>query len=924
MKGDFSRLTYNPKDHYVAVLHQQGRVFLDSDWNADVLERLALLRRELTDVIGNCGVPEPGTAFEISPGIEPNDFQVAAGRCYVHGVLCLLESDTTYLSQPDLLDPPAITIPSAGSTAYGLVYLEVWHRLITYLEDDNVREIALNGPDTATRLKTISQIKILPLPNSPADFSLANIIRFLPTPGAGTLTTLQPVPAQVPNLCQLPDPGNFTGRQNHLYRVQIHDGGEVIGGSLSARLAADATRGTLTLKLANALNSNQVVAAKRASIVTVTDNVTRPEVIALAGTSSDGGTLTLAAPLTRNYTTANNASVVLGSVARFKWSRENASFAVRVGAVQSDRVTLTLASLGRDTVTALRQGDLVEISDDWSELSRAQGHLTNLVADPDPDSLTVVLQDPLPVEFKVPGSSTSTPQADRHLLLRRWDGLGQASAVYGDTATPAMNLGDGIHIQFGGSDLRSGDYWQFTTRTADGSVEALTDAPPAGIVRHWCPLAVLRWAPPALHSPPLSPPFGVVVDRIADYRNPFPSLIHFPAVEPGIHITGVSIVDPSGKISLPLTNDTEVPVNSFGRIDIQCDAAIDPSSISRPTCFLALEFAEQTDSMGDVSFYTAISPPGVASSSANIISWQPTSTTIALLTQLTSFVPPNDKGVLTRLTLKGNFIWDLATQTRYLDGDAFGIPGGGGSNTSLALPSGDKRRGGDFETWFWLVSAPPPPVEVAAISCDPSEIYPANTATTTFTITLSAAPSTGLPITIQNRNPDLVTLTNPPTSVPARLSSITFTGSAVGPSNNTGPATIAAAVGKSPPDLNAVSTTLKVSNVDLSGTLSLLPTDGHIRKGGNVTVNCTLTGAAPKGTPRVTLTSSAPGIASVPASIGIPVGNTSIPEFLIHGKSPGTATITATLGGVVRAAQVTVVEELGNRFGDMPSISRTL
>jgi hypothetical protein len=906
MKGDFSRLTYNPKDHYVAVLHQQGRVFLDSDWNADVLERLALLRRELTDVIGNCGVPEPGTAFEISPGIEPNDFQVAAGRCYVHGVLCRLESDTTYLSQPDFLDPPAITIPSAGSTAYGLVYLEVWHRLITYLEDDNVREIALNGPDTATRLKTISQVKILPLPNSLTDFGLANIIQFLPTPGAGTLTTLQPVPAQVQNLCQLPDPGNFTGRQNHLYRVQIHDGGEVIGGSLSARLAADATARTLTLKLANALNSNQVVAAKRAGIVTVTDNVTRPEVIALDGISSDGGTLTLAARLKGNYTTANNASVVLGSVAGFKWSRENASFAVRA-TVQSDRVTLTLASLGRDTVTALRQGDLVEISDDWSELSRARGHLTNLVADPDPDSLTVVLQDPLPAEFKVPGSSTSTPQADRHLLLRRWDGRGQASAVYGDTATPAMNLGDGIHIQFGGSDLRSGDYWQFTTRTADGSVEALTDAPPAGIVRHWCPLAVLRWAPPALHSPPLSPPFAVVVDRIADYRNPFPSLIHFPAVEPGIHITGVSIVDPSGTISLPLINDTEVQLNYFGRIDIQCDAAIDPSSISRPTCFLALESA-QTDSKGNLSFYTAISPPGVASSSANIISWQPTSTTIALLIQLTSFVPPNDKGVLTRLTLKGNFIWDLATQTRYLDGDAFGIPGGGGSNTSLALPSGDKRRGGDFETWFWLVSAPPLPIEVAKISCDPNQIYPANTATTTFTITLSAAaPSTGLPITIHNSNPLLVTLTNPPTSVPAGLSSITFTGSAVGPKTNTGQATITAAVAVSPPDLYAMATTLTVLNVDLN-TLTVNPESGQMNPGGRVTGTVNLTSQAPGGTPPITLTSSASEIASVQPSIVIPAGDTSSSQFLIIGHTLGSATITATLGGVKRTAPVTVVK----------------
>jgi hypothetical protein len=200
MKGDFSRLNHNPSNHYVGVLHQQGRVFLDSDWNEDVLERLAMLRQELNDVIGQCGVPEPGTAFQISPGLDPTDFHIAGGRCYVNGNLCRLENDTTYLSQPDLLDPPPINVPPPGATEFCLVYLEVWHRLITYLEDESLREIALNGPDTATRLKTIAQVKIVTLPSSVTDFGIANILQFLPASGAGTLSTLQPVPPPKPFL----------------------------------------------------------------------------------------------------------------------------------------------------------------------------------------------------------------------------------------------------------------------------------------------------------------------------------------------------------------------------------------------------------------------------------------------------------------------------------------------------------------------------------------------------------------------------------------------------------------------------------------------------------------------------------------------------------------------------------------------------
>ncbi len=112
-----------------------------------------------------------------------------------------------------------------------LVFLEVWDRLITYLEDNTLREVALQGPDTAARLKTVAQVKVVTLPSSLTDFSDKSLAKFLPTSGNGTLTTLQTPPILVPDPCQLPDPGNFTGRENHLYRVQIHDAGDVLGAS---------------------------------------------------------------------------------------------------------------------------------------------------------------------------------------------------------------------------------------------------------------------------------------------------------------------------------------------------------------------------------------------------------------------------------------------------------------------------------------------------------------------------------------------------------------------------------------------------------------------------------------------------------------------------------------------------------------------
>src|SRR5690606_19339298 len=157
-------------------------------------------------------------------------------------------------------------------------------------------------------------------------------------------------------------------------------------------------------------------AALRAGVVTLQDDQGQTETVPLMSVS--GTTLSLGAGLSAAYTVAEHA-LVIGGVARFKWSRDNGAFAVSIIGVDSaDLKTLTLSSLGRDQVTLLRAGDLVEIADDASELGPARGHLTYLSADPDPDLLTVTLADPLPTEFMRPGSPP-TVRMDRHRLLRR-------------------------------------------------------------------------------------------------------------------------------------------------------------------------------------------------------------------------------------------------------------------------------------------------------------------------------------------------------------------------------------------------------------------------------------------------------------------------------------------------------------------------
>ena len=65
MYGDFSRVTFAPERHYLAVLVQQGRVQLDADANENTAILLHHLRTLAADLIGP-GVPRPTTPASVS------------------------------------------------------------------------------------------------------------------------------------------------------------------------------------------------------------------------------------------------------------------------------------------------------------------------------------------------------------------------------------------------------------------------------------------------------------------------------------------------------------------------------------------------------------------------------------------------------------------------------------------------------------------------------------------------------------------------------------------------------------------------------------------------------------------------------------------------------------------------------------------
>ena len=141
MHGDFSRTTFDQRKHYSGVLAQQGRVDLDADGIEQVAITQHYLRALATDLIGPHG--GPGDGFAIDTVSDRFDFAILPGRYYVDGVLCENEGvEATYRSQPDHRIGSGEELQANKSY---LIYLDVWERLVTFVEDDSIREIALSG-----------------------------------------------------------------------------------------------------------------------------------------------------------------------------------------------------------------------------------------------------------------------------------------------------------------------------------------------------------------------------------------------------------------------------------------------------------------------------------------------------------------------------------------------------------------------------------------------------------------------------------------------------------------------------------------------------------------------------------------------------------------------------------------------------------
>lgn len=254
MKADITRSTFDARKHYAAVLLQQGRVPLDADANeqADIV-----VHRQDTgtaDLVGPCGAPMHNDGFRLvasaaaltateaaRPGNQPPppltplaggwDFYISAGHYYVDGIVCENERITPFSAQADFPDaalPQQANQPQEGTY---LAYLDVWRRGVTALEDPSIRETALGGPDTATRSKTLRQVRVFRLGPAALTPQQANCLtdsadwNALIAAGTGRVTARAEPGSQATGPCIVAPGAGYRRLENQLYRLEVHTGG---------------------------------------------------------------------------------------------------------------------------------------------------------------------------------------------------------------------------------------------------------------------------------------------------------------------------------------------------------------------------------------------------------------------------------------------------------------------------------------------------------------------------------------------------------------------------------------------------------------------------------------------------------------------------------------------------------------------------
>lgn len=236
MKGDFSKFTYEPLANYTGVLHQQGRVLLDQDWNSADRIGSYLHQTLAKDSISNGVVAIPAAArdsflvtkAEVAADGSKVDVTFQSGRGWLGGLHLHIPPTSPLTVQADYYPPPLqshVTTPaSIDAGTVDAVVLEVWEDSFNAFQDPvQLLEPGLGGPDTTERVKLQYALRLLRMnANSTCGDVTARLTSQL---DKGALkATLQPAKT-LSGDCPVQLGGGYTGFEHYYYRIEVANPG---------------------------------------------------------------------------------------------------------------------------------------------------------------------------------------------------------------------------------------------------------------------------------------------------------------------------------------------------------------------------------------------------------------------------------------------------------------------------------------------------------------------------------------------------------------------------------------------------------------------------------------------------------------------------------------------------------------------------
>ncbi|HEX4960388.1 MAG TPA: DUF6519 domain-containing protein [Thermoanaerobaculia bacterium] len=521
MKGDFSRLTFDPAKRYTSVRRQQGRLQLDADWNEQADLFLQQVEAFAGDLIGAAGAPAPELATllvrvggiisssglnligapppagvsDARPGIDaifqddlrPGMTVFAAGQSRV--VVNVVDDQNAVLDrpfEPDLAPGAVLQVSGSGrvrSTGKALVGTGTEFGI----QVQEGGEIEVGGQQRTVGKIYSTTFLLVTQPFSP-DLPPPSHFQVSVSGGdvkvgagryyvGGMLCELEadtPLTAQ-PDLPGYSLPAADGRYLAYLEARELHetavDWPDLAEPALGGPDTASRTRVVAAVRLAPV----GATAACDAFTGLTLPGMAPPFALAARATSP---------PLAdRLYRVEVHTGGALGT-ATFKWARDNATALAPVESLSPGEITVA-SPVGLDGDNAFAAGQWVEVTDRQRTLAGEPGVLVRL---------SQVLGQALTVEAWPGGTA---PTLGDGAVLRRWDSEGDAVV----TAASFLPLEDGIEVGFAADALARalpGDAWLIPARQETGGVlwpqtaGAPASLPPqAGRPRRYAPLALL-------------------------------------------------------------------------------------------------------------------------------------------------------------------------------------------------------------------------------------------------------------------------------------------------------------------------------------------------------------------------------------------------------------------------------------------------